>query len=67
MAPTTYLEQDFEEHIEDCLLKSNYIKQASEAYNKELCLIPSEIIEFIKSTINTTINNSLQNRRRSNF
>ena len=45
-----YTEQAFEEHIEEHLLKSNYTKVDPIDYDKELCLIPSEVIRFIKST-----------------
>jgi len=46
----SYTEQDFEEHIEAHLLNSKYIKGDSSAYDSNLCLIPSEVIAFIKST-----------------
>ena len=45
-----YTEQNFEEHIEEHLLKSGYIKIDPTDYDKNLCLIPSEVIKFIKST-----------------
>jgi len=45
-----YLEQDFEEHIEGHLLKSSYYKRSPEDYDKDLCLIPDEVIQFIQST-----------------
>jgi len=50
MQPQTYKEQDFEEHIEQYLLKSGYQKRYSEDYNKDLCLIPDEVIQFIQSS-----------------
>ncbi len=50
MAPQTYKEQDFEEHIEEYLLKSDYQKRYSENFNKDLCLIPDEVVQFIQSS-----------------
>ena len=50
MTPQTYKEQDFEEHIEDHLVKSGYCKQESENYDKGLCLIREELLQFIKAT-----------------
>ena len=50
MTPQTYKEQDFEEHIEDHLLNSGYSKQGSESYDKGLCLIREELLQFIKAT-----------------
>ena len=50
MTPKSYLEQNFEEHIEQNLLDSGYHKKYSEDYNKDLYVIPDEVIEFIKST-----------------
>jgi type I restriction enzyme, R subunit len=50
MSPSTYLEQDFEAHIEQHLLNFGYHKRLPEDYDKELCLIPDEVIRFIKST-----------------
>lgn len=50
MSPRNYLEQDFEEHIEEHLLKSGYHKRQPEDYDKDLCLIPDEVIRFIQSS-----------------
>ncbi len=50
MTPQTYKEQDFEEHIEQHLLTSGYHKRHPEDYDKDLCLIPDEAIQFIQST-----------------
>ncbi|GBE18452.1 type I restriction enzyme EcoR124II R protein [archaeon BMS3Abin16] len=50
MTPQTYREQDFEEHIEENLLASGYTKRASEDYDKDQCLIPNEVLEFIQTT-----------------
>ena len=44
-------ELHFEEHIERYLVeRGNYNTLPSDMYNKELCLIPSELIAFIKET-----------------
>ena len=44
-------ELHFEEHIERYLVeRENYNSLSSDIYNKELCLIPSELIAFIKKT-----------------
>ena len=45
-----YKEIDFEEHIEAHLLASGYHKCAPEEYDKELCLLPDEVIAFIQAT-----------------
>ena len=45
-----YLEQDFEEHIEEHLLNSGWRKGHSQDYDKELCLIPSEVLTFIQDS-----------------
>ncbi len=50
MTPQSYLEKDFEEHIEEHLLDSNYHKRLPEDYDKDLYLIPDEVIHFIKSS-----------------
>jgi len=50
MAPQSYLEEDFEEHIEKHLLNSGYHKKYPADYDKDLCLIPDELIRFIQST-----------------
>ena len=50
MTPQSYLERDFEEHIEEHLLNSDYHKRLPEDYDRELCLIPQEVIHFIQST-----------------
>lgn len=46
----SYTEQNFEEHIEENLLKSGYLKGFPEVYDRQLCLIPSEVIIFIQET-----------------
>lgn len=46
----TYLEQDFEEHIEQHLLELDYRKGHPHDYDKDLCLIADEVIAFIKDT-----------------
>jgi type I restriction enzyme, R subunit len=45
-----YREIDFEEHIEAHLLKSGYHKRTPEEYDKSLCLIPGEVLQFIQDT-----------------
>ena len=50
MTPQSYLEKDFEEHIEEHLLNSSYHKRLPEDYDKDLCLITDEVIHFIQST-----------------
>ena len=45
-----YTEQNFEEHIEEHLLKSSYIKVLPSSYDRNLCLIQSEVLQFIQST-----------------
>jgi len=50
MTPQSYLEKNFEEHIEEHLLDSDYHKRLPEDYDKDLCLIPDEVIHFIQTT-----------------
>ena len=50
MTPPTYLEQDFETHIEQHLLNSGYHKRLPSEYNKEQCLISEEVIKFIQTS-----------------
>jgi len=50
MSPKNYLEQDFEEHIEEHLLNSGYRKRLPEHYDKDLCLIPDELLRFVQET-----------------
>jgi len=50
MTPKNYTEQDFEEHIEEYLLNSGYHKKQSEDFDKDLCLLPDEVVQFIKSS-----------------
>lgn len=50
MSPPSYLEQNFEEHIDEHLLNSGYHKRLSKDYDKDLCIIPAEVIKFIKSS-----------------
>ena len=44
MSPA-YTEKDFEDHAEAQLLASGYHQRAPEDYDKELCLIPDEVIK----------------------
>lgn len=46
----SYTEKDFEKHIEKELNNSNYISLDKKEFNKELCLIPKDLISFIKKT-----------------
>ena len=46
----TYTEQDFEAHIEQHLNQSDYRSLQSADYDKSLCLIPSEMLQFIQDT-----------------
>ena len=46
-----YTETNFEEHIEQRLLESGYKKcDSKKEYDKTLCLIPTQLIEFIQET-----------------
>ena len=46
----TYTEQNFEDHIEQHLNQSGYRSLQPTDYNKPLCLIPNEVLQFIKNT-----------------
>ena len=46
----SYKEQDFEDHIEAHLLGSGYFKRDPTDYDKDLCLIPEEVVQFIQDT-----------------
>ena len=50
MTPTTYTEQDFEQHIAERLLASGYRLLPPAGYDRGLVLIPDELIGFIKDT-----------------
>jgi type I restriction enzyme, R subunit len=50
-----YLEQDFEEHIEEHLINSGYTSAHPTTYDKSLCLIPTELIGFIQKTQSKTL------------
>ncbi len=50
MTPAHPTEKKFEVHIEAHLLASGYIKGQSADYDRELCLIPTEVIAFISAT-----------------
>ncbi len=50
MASQNYTERTFEEHIEDELLTSGYRKRKPEDYNVDLCLIPDEVLGFLRDT-----------------
>ncbi len=46
----TYREENFEDHIEGHLNRSDYHSRQSVLYNKDLCLIPTETLQFIQDT-----------------
>ena len=46
----TYTEQRFEDHIEEHLNQSGYRSLKSSRYDKPLCLIPNETLQFIQDT-----------------
>jgi len=46
----TYTEENFEDHIEKHLNRSGYRSAEPISYNKSLCLIPPEILQFIRDT-----------------
>ena len=46
----TYTEEDFEDHIEGHLNRSGYHSRQSVLYNKDLCLITTETLQFIQDT-----------------
>ena len=46
----TYTEQNFEDHIEGYLNQSGYRSLQSTDYDKSLCLIPDETLQFIQET-----------------
>ena len=44
----TYAEKDFENHIEAQLNRSGYRSLQPTDYDKYLCLIPDEMLQFIR-------------------
>ena len=56
MTPKNYLEQNFEEHIEEHLVSSGYSSLDPSTYDKTLCIIPSDLIKFIQETQPKTLN-----------
>jgi len=46
----TYTEQDFEVHIEEHLLASGYHQGDPATYDKDLCLIPEEVLAFLQAS-----------------
>ena len=46
----TYTEEKFEDHIEQHLNQSGYRSLKSSRYDKPLCLIPNETLQFIQDT-----------------
>ena len=47
---TNYTEQAFEEHIEQSLIASGYQARPHEDYDREQCVIPDEVLAFIRAT-----------------
>jgi len=45
-------EEKFEDHVEEHLLKNNYKSSLNTDYDKNLCIIKKNLIEFIKDTQN---------------
>jgi len=45
-----YLEQDFEVHIEEHLIRSGYSSLDPTIYDRTLCLIPTQLINFIQES-----------------
>ncbi len=43
-------EKNFEAHIESHLLSTGYLKGNPKSYSKDLCLLPDEVIAFVKAT-----------------
>jgi type I restriction enzyme R subunit len=50
MSPTTYKEADFEAHIADSLVRSGYRLLPPAAYDRDLVLLPDELIGFLRDT-----------------
>lgn len=50
MSPSNYMEQDFEDHIEEHLNASGYTSVHYSKFNRKLCLLSEELIGFIKET-----------------
>ncbi|MEO5358222.1 MAG: type I restriction endonuclease [Nitrospirae bacterium YQR-1] len=48
--PKNYLEQDFEDHIEEHLLNSGYHKCLPENYDCSACLLTSGVLKFVQDT-----------------
>ena len=46
----TYTEENFEDHIEACLNRSDYRSRQPAIYNRSLCMIPDETLQFIQDT-----------------
>ena len=50
MSTAPYTEQDFEDHVCEHLAVSGYEVLSRDGYDKSLCLIPSEVVTFIRET-----------------
>ncbi len=50
----TYTEENFEDHIERHMNRSGYRSSEFTSYDKSLCLMPTEILQFIRDTQSNT-------------
>ncbi len=50
----TYTEQNFEDHIEQHLNRSGYRSGQPISYDRSLCLMPTETLQFIRNTQSET-------------
>ena len=46
----TYTEENFEDHIEEQLLNSGFKSHSTNSYDKSLCLVPDEVLQFIQES-----------------
>jgi type I restriction enzyme R subunit len=50
MSPAHPTEQRFEDHITDHLVACGYTQRLPSSYDKDLCLIPEDVIAFVQAT-----------------
>ena len=50
MNPAHPARKKFEDYIKQQLLKTGYQKAQPEDYDRELCLIPAEVVAFVRDT-----------------
>lgn len=50
MSTAAYNETEFEAHIEQALLGAGYVSLPHNMYNRRLCLVESELIQFLQTT-----------------